>query len=78
MSVRLQNGDGANLVSRDIPTLLGGYPTSLWRPGERIQDRVLLWLPEDGTDALATVEVVLYDRSTLAGIGSVTTPLLPR
>ncbi len=78
MSVRLQDADGATLVSRDIPPLLGGYPTTLWGPGERIQDRVLLWLPEDGTAALAAVEVVLYDRSTLAGIGSVTTPLLPR
>ncbi|MGI6379953.1 MAG: 6-pyruvoyl-tetrahydropterin synthase-related protein [Anaerolineae bacterium] len=78
MSVRLQDADGATLVSRDIPPLLGGYPTSLWRPGERIQDQVLLSLPEGGAEGLATIEVVLYDRSTLASIGSVTTPPLPR
>jgi hypothetical protein len=74
-SIRLQDASGATLSSRDIPPMLGGYPTSLWQPGERLVDRVLLPWPEGAAEIPAQVEIVLYDRATLASIGSVTVPL---
>ena len=59
------------IVWRDLPPLLGGYPTSLWRPGEIVADRVLLSLPDDqpmGGDC--ELEIVLYDRMTLKAVGT--------
>ena len=72
LSVRLNTVDGERIASRDLPPLLGVYPTSLWRPGELITDRVLIGLPagasfRPGEDQL---EVVLYDRATLAAAGT--------
>ena len=73
LSVRLKSADGTELVSRDLPPLLGGYPASLWQPGEIVTDRVTLPLPPGQTLAEdAQVEIVLYDRRTLRGIGSAT------
>jgi hypothetical protein len=74
-SIRLQDASSATLASRDIPPMLGGYPTSLWKPGERLLDRVLLPWTEDAAKIPDRVEIVLYDRATLASIGSVTVPL---
>jgi hypothetical protein len=71
LSVRLRRADGEMIANRDLPPLLGGYPTLLWRPGALYTDRVLLPLPEGA--ALASgdrLEVVLYDRLTLQGAGS--------
>ncbi|MFH1084167.1 MAG: hypothetical protein V1772_00185, partial [Chloroflexota bacterium] len=54
----------------------GGYPTSLWQPGELVTDRVILRLPKgaavEPTDHL---EVVLYDRRTLQSVGTTTIAL---
>jgi hypothetical protein len=78
LSLRLLDADGAPIVTRDLPPLLGGYPTSLWRPGELITDRVMLKLPKEtyfsGDERL---EVVLYDRLTLQAIGTTRTGLNP-
>jgi hypothetical protein len=48
----------------------GFLPTSIWRPGNLISDRYLLDLPE-GTPPNRDyqIEVLLYDRATLAGVG---------
>jgi len=70
LSVRLRDKQGKT-ISRDLPPLVGGYPTSLWQPGELVSDRVLIpWpasapLPGGSFD----LEVVLYDRLTLKGAG---------
>ncbi len=75
LSLRVLDADGAQIASRDLPPLLGGYPTSLWRPGEEITDRVLVPLPADAPSQEAYgLEVVLYDRMTLGGVGSVRVP----
>jgi len=73
LSLRLIAPDGRQIESREVTPLLGGYPTSLWRPGELVTDHVLLPLPKDAplTDA-HTIEVILYDRITLKAIGTVT------
>ena len=76
LSLRLKGADGHQIVARDIPPFLGGYPTSLWQPGELLDDRVLLRL-SDGQDVGEEdlVEIVLYDRLSLKAIGTVTLPL---
>lgn len=76
LSLRVKRAEGEQLVARDLPPLLGGYPTSLWRPGELIADRVLLPLSEDaGPSEDLHLEVILYDRLTLRAIGATTLPL---
>jgi len=71
LSVRLRTAQGAELVSRDIPPLLGMYPTSLWRPGELVHDLVLLTAPDDTEiPDRVQLEIVLYDRLTLKGAGT--------
>jgi len=75
LSLRLIGADGRRITSRDLPPLLGGYPTSLWRPGETITDRVILTVPPDLVASSLSVEVVLYNRADLKGAGTVTVPL---
>ena len=73
LSVRLGGPDGVPIVARDLPPFVGGYPTSLWRQGELLTDRVILTLPQDqDLPNEATLEVVLYDRRTLKAIGAAT------
>ena len=75
LSLRVLDAEGAQIASRDLPPLLGGYPTSLWRPGEQVTDRVLVPLPADAPSMETYgLEVVLYDRLTLGGVGSVRVP----
>jgi len=76
LSLRLYRPDGSKVTSRDIPPLLGGYPTSLWIPGELVTDRVLLTLPEgEAASGDYRLEIVLYDRVTLQAVGTTTTSL---
>jgi hypothetical protein len=78
LSLRLYRRDGSKVTSRDIPPLLGGYPTSLWIPGELVTDRVLLPLPEgEAANADYRLEIVLYDRVTLQAVGTTTIEGLP-
>ncbi len=77
LSVVAVSVQGQVRVARDLPPLLGGYPTSLWLPGEWITDRVLLEVPGDvEISQLAAVEVVLYDRYTMAAAGAARVPLI--
>ncbi|MGI6367034.1 MAG: 6-pyruvoyl-tetrahydropterin synthase-related protein [Anaerolineae bacterium] len=76
LSVRLTDAEGNVLVSRDLPPLAGNYPTSLWIPGHRYSDSLVLRLPEGVDPArVSDAEIVLYDLQTLAAIGSVAVPL---
>ncbi|MBC7264528.1 MAG: hypothetical protein H5T64_09290 [Chloroflexi bacterium] len=71
-SVRLLSPEGERLVAEDKQPRYGFYPTSLWRPGELVTDRVFLALPAGlslGHDY--QLEIVLYDAATLTAIGSV-------
>ena len=77
LSFRLYDGAGKPIVARDTQPGYGFLPTSLWRPGERITDRLVLPLPEGvpaGSDY--RLVVILYrvatgeevGRATLAGL----------
>jgi len=71
LSLRLRHTDGDKVISRDLPPLLGGYPTSLWRPGELITDKVILSWPDAATTpGEYDLEIVLYDRVTLKAVGT--------
>ncbi len=72
LSVRLKQTDGTILASRDLPPLLGCYPTSLWLPLDTFADRVPLSVDGELTPGTYTVEVVLYNRLTLQGAGVTT------
>jgi len=75
LSVRILGADGAQVASRDLPPLLGAFPTSLWRPGALIADRVLILLPADAAPLEeCSLEVVLYDRITLGAVGTARVP----
>jgi hypothetical protein len=70
LSLRLNRADGQRVTARDLPPLLGGYPTTLWRPGELITDKIILPIPEtELPSGRYELEVVLYDRLTLQGCG---------
>jgi len=76
LSVRLMHADGTQIVARDLPPLAGNYPTSLWIPGHQYSDSLRIALPEDiDPTGVTDVEIVLYDLSTLAAIGSVAVPI---
>ena len=71
LSVRIKGANDEVLTARDLPPLLGMYPTSLWRPGELITDRVILSLPNGELGAGdRALEVVLYDLATLQAAGT--------
>ncbi len=73
LSARLRDASGAQVAARDLPPLLGGYPTSLWTPNELVADRVLLTLPDGrALQPDDQVEIVLYDRLTLQAVGTAT------
>ena len=76
LSLRLRAPDGQLLASRDLPPLLGIYPTSLWRPGELLSDRVLLPLPKGVVPTPQDcLEIILYDRLSLKAAGTAHVPL---
>jgi len=70
-SVRLLDAQDAVIADRDMPPFLGGYPTSLWHPGELLSDRVRIDMDPAQADAIVALEVVLYDRLTMDQAGSV-------
>lgn len=50
--VHLYAADGELLATADRPPLHGGFPTSLWQPGDRVQDKYTLALPADAARPL--------------------------
>jgi len=69
-SVRLLDAREALIADRDMPPFYGGYPTSLWKTGELLSDRVRIDIDPEQADAIVTVEVLLYDRLTMAQAGA--------
>jgi len=71
LALRLRNWDGQVLASLDTQPHHGLYPTSMWREGELISERYVLFLPEGtplGEDY--SLEVILYEVASLAPIGT--------
>jgi hypothetical protein len=57
--------DGKLIAQHDAPPRDGAYPTTAWRPGEVVPDAFSLSLPADLTPGPATLEIGLYDLTTL-------------
>lgn len=69
-SVRLLDAQGELIADRDMPLFYGGYPTSLWQPGELLSDLVRIDIDPAQADDIVAVEVVLYDRLSMDQAGS--------
>jgi hypothetical protein len=61
-SVRLLDGDNANVAQDDKEPLYGFYPTMAWHAGEQVADRRWLTLPPDlATGDDYALEIVVYE-----------------
>jgi hypothetical protein len=47
--VHLYDAEGQLVATADAPPLSGGFPTSLWQPGDRVRDERIVALPEGGS-----------------------------
>jgi hypothetical protein len=75
LSLRLYRPDGSLVKDRDLPPLLGGYPTSLWQPGEYSTTGSGGFSRCEALNGENTIEIVLYDRATLQAAGTARLPL---
>ncbi|MEA3308574.1 MAG: glycosyltransferase family 39 protein [Chloroflexota bacterium] len=50
--VHLYDAEGEMLATADRPPLHGGFPTSLWQPGDRVQDEYTIALPAEAARPL--------------------------
>jgi 4-amino-4-deoxy-L-arabinose transferase-like glycosyltransferase len=66
--VHLLNAEGEIIAQLDRPP--AGYPTSDWRPGERVLDRFALsWPQGEGEERVTAVRTGFYDPLTLQPLG---------
>ena len=59
--VHLVDGRGQLVANGDGPPLQGGFPTRMWRPGDRVLDAHVIPLPPDLPPGSYNVAVGLYD-----------------
>jgi hypothetical protein len=72
ISLRLLDASGQTRAQLDTQPGYGFLPTSSWRSGELVTDRYILNLPADlSTSGGYTLEIVLYQASTLEPVGQV-------
>lgn len=67
--VHLGDASGRVIANGDAPPLGGGYPTSLWEPGETIDDRYEVRLPA-GWRGAATIAIGFYRPDTGARLAT--------
>ncbi|MEA3459207.1 MAG: hypothetical protein U9R11_00770, partial [Chloroflexota bacterium] len=75
LSLRLKDAQGHLLSSLDTQPHYGLYPTGMWRSGELIHEHYILSLREASADEVHLLEVILYDPTSLAPIGSARVPV---
>ncbi len=68
--VHLLDVTGDTLTNADAPPLAGGFPTTLWQPGDVIQDEYILPLPAAPASTY-TVSLGWYDPQTGARLEAV-------
>jgi hypothetical protein len=70
LSLRLIDASGLPVSVRDLQPHYGFYPTSLWPPGEAVEDVLSLPIPQDTPPGNGfTLELILYSLATLDPIG---------
>jgi hypothetical protein len=62
--------DGNTVANADAPPLKGGFPTSLWQPGDQVHDVYLIPRSQTG-DQTNTLELGWYDPQTGARLMAV-------
>ena len=62
--VHLVDKDGQLIGTGDRPPLEGGFPTRLWRPGDRVADEYVVPLSPDLPSGSYTVQIGWYDPAT--------------
>jgi hypothetical protein len=79
--VHLYDSAGQLIATADGPPLVGGFPVSLWQPGDRVRDQRSIPLPEEGDTPINTkgseaapsqVGVGWYDPATGARLAATT------
>lgn len=69
--VHLYDADGHLVATADTPPLSGGFPTSMWQPGDRVLDeRIVPWPTEDG--GTLRLGIGWYDPDTGVRLGAST------
>jgi hypothetical protein len=69
--VHLYDSAGQLIATADGPPLAGGFPVSLWQPGDRVRDQHSIPLPEEG-ERPSQVGVGWYDPATGARLAATT------
>jgi hypothetical protein len=71
VALRLRDASGREVARLDTQPGYGFYPTSMWRTGELVSDRYILFL-DDGTPPGTDyhLDVTLYEAATLQPIGT--------
>ncbi|GAB4541387.1 MAG: hypothetical protein Kow0063_32180 [Anaerolineae bacterium] len=64
LTIRLVDETGHIWGQADGPPLEGAYPTSLWRPGEKVADGRLMWVYPDAPPGRYWITVAFYDYLT--------------
>jgi len=62
--LHLVDGEGRLVATGDGPPLAGGFPTRLWRSGDRLADGHVIPFPPDLPSGVYTVQVGWYDPTT--------------
>jgi hypothetical protein len=60
--------DGFNRTSQDNQPVWGSYPTTQWRPGEKISDKYTLTLPSGAPPGDHRLRIGWYDSDTLTRV----------
>ena len=61
--LHLYDAEGQLIATADAPPLSGGFPTSLWQPGDGVRDERTMPLPEGGLSAVE-LGIGWYDPGT--------------
>jgi hypothetical protein len=61
--LHLYDAEGQLIATADAPPLSGGFPTSLWQPGDRVRDERTVPLPEGGVSPVQ-LGIGWYDPGT--------------
>jgi len=75
VALRLKDAGGWDVARLDTQPGYGFYPTSMWRPGEMVNDCCVLLL-DDGTPpgTQYNLDITLYEAASLRPIGTATIP----
>ena len=75
LSLRVLDSNGRRLAQQDLQPGYGYLPTTLWEPGQRVVDTLVVPLPEGLAPGDYVLQVVTYLQATMEGGGQVDLPI---